>query len=227
MPASEATPRICARRDVVGALLLFTLHFTARAGNIEVEIKESGGTPVADAVVCATPLSGGTSALKGKAIVAQKNKQFVPYVTAIQKGTAVQFPNQDDVKHHIYSFSPAKKFELPLYAGTPAEPVVFDKAGLVTLGCNIHDWMIGYILVVETPWFAVTTGNGRAQLRGLPAGTYQVEVWQPRLKGPSARTAQRVAVSADNSPGTVSFRVDLKPDFRLRRGPTGTEEGYR
>ena len=114
MPASEATPRICARRDVVGAVLLFTLQFTVRAGNIEVEIKESGGTPVADAVVWATPLSGGTSALKGKAIVAQKDKQFVPYVTAIQKGTAVQFPNQDDVKHHIYSFSPAKKFELPL-----------------------------------------------------------------------------------------------------------------
>ena len=227
MPASEATPRISARRDVVGAVLLFTLQFTARAGNIEVEIKTSGDTPVADAVVCATPLSGGTSALKGKAIVAQKNKQFVPYVTAIQKGTAVQFPNQDDVKHHIYSFSPAKKFELPLYAGTPAEPVVFDKAGLVTLGCNIHDWMIGYILVVETPWFAVTTGDGRAQLRGPPAGTYQVEVWQPRLKGPSARTTQRVAVGADNSPGTLSFRVDLKPDFRLRRGPTGAEEGYR
>ena len=139
----------------------------------------------------------------------------------------MQFPNQDDVKHHIYSFSPAKKFELPLYAGTPAEPVVFDRAGLVTLGCNIHDWMIGYILVVETPWFAVTTGNGRAQLRGLPAGTYQVEVWQPRLKGPFARAAQRVAVSADNSPGTVNFRVDLKPDFRPRRGPTDAEEGYR
>src|SRR6266704_257185 len=165
MPASEAIPRICARRDVVGVVLLFTLQFAARAGNIEVEIKESGGTPVADAVVWATPLSGGTSALKGKAIVAQKDKQFVPYVTAIQKGTAVQFPNQDSVKHHIYSFSPAKRFELPLYAGTPANPVVFDKAGLVTLGCNIHDWMIGYILLVETPWFAVTTGNGRAQLR--------------------------------------------------------------
>jgi plastocyanin len=204
------------------ALLLFQFTGTAGAGNIVVAVKDKGGEPVEDAVVYALPVLGQPPSSKARAVVAQRNKQFVPYVSAVQVGSLVQFPNQDNVKHHIYSFSPAKKFELPLYSGTPADPIMFEKVGLVTLGCNIHDWMIAYILVVPTPWFSVTGPSGQAQLRDLPAGTYDVEIWQPRLKNSSSRPRQRAVVKADSS---VSFQLDLKPDFRLRRSPAPEDSG--
>lgn len=197
---------------------------TAGAGDLTVAVNDQNGKPVKDAVVYALPVAGQPPSRKAQGEVVQRNKQFVPYVSAVQVGSQVQFPNKDTVKHHVYSFSPAKKFELPLYAGTPAAPIAFDTPGLVTLGCNIHDWMIAYIVVVPTPWFRITDSSGAAQLRDLPAGSYDVEVWQPRLKNSSDRPRQRVAVKAD---ATVSFQLDLKPDFRLRRSPADSGDGYR
>jgi plastocyanin len=205
-------------------LLLFCAH-VANAGNIVITVKDQRGAPVNDAVVYALPLSGQSPSHKARAVVTQRNKQFVPYVSAIQAGSAVLFPNQDNVKHHVYSFSPAKKFELPLYSGIPAEPIVFETPGLVTLGCNIHDWMIAYILVVPTPWFTVIGPNGEGTLRDLPAGTYDLEIWQPRLKNTSSRPRQRTTVTAADI--QVNFQLDLKPDFRLRRSPADSGEGYR
>jgi len=202
-------------------LLLIHLAAAADAGNISVAVKDIDGAPVKDAVVYAIPVSGKPPAARAPAVVAQQDKQFVPYVSAVQVGSQVQFPNQDSVKHHLYSFSPAKKFELPLYSGTPAEPILFDKLGVVTLGCNIHDWMIGYILVVPTPWFAVTGADGEAKLRDLPAGTYDLEIWQPRLKDPLSRPRLRAPVDAN-----VSLQLDLKPDYRLRRSPADSSDGY-
>ena len=203
-------------------LIVFLLFVaTASAGDLTVAVKDQNGKPVQDAVVYALPLSGQPPLRKGRGEVVQRNKQLIPYVSAVQTGSLVEFPNKDTVKHHLYSFSPAKKFELPLYAGTPAEPILFDIPGLVTLGCNIHDWMIAYILVVPTPWFAVTDANGEARLRGLPAAC-DVEVWQPRLKNSSDRPRQRVAGGA-----AANFQLDLKPDFRLRRSPADSGDGYR
>jgi hypothetical protein len=93
----------------------------------------------------------------------------------------VSFPNRDDIRHQVYSFSPAKRFELRLYKGTPSEPVLFDKPGLVVLGCNIHDWMVGYIYVTDDPWFAVSDATGTLHLDALPAGRYQVTLWHPQM----------------------------------------------
>ena len=98
---------------------------------------------------------------------------------AVRTGTSVSFPNSDDIRHQVYSFSPAKRFELRLYQGTPSEPVLFDKPGLVVLGCNIHDWMLGYIYVTDDPWFAVSDEHGRAAIADLPAGRYAVTLWHP------------------------------------------------
>ncbi len=203
------------------ALLVLYAMARADAGNIVVAVRDNDGAPVKDAVVYAMPVSGKPPGTKAHAVVAQRDKQFVPYVSAIQVGSQVQFPNQDSVKHHLYSFSPAKKFELPLYSGTPPNPIVFDKPGLVTLGCNIHDWMIGYIMVVPTPWFTVTGADGEGKLHDLPAGTYNVEIWQPRLRDPSFRPHQRATADAN-----ISFQLDLKPDFRLRRSPADSGVGY-
>jgi hypothetical protein len=143
----------------------------------------------------------------------QHDKTFVPLVLAVPVGTAVSFPNRDNIRHHVYSFSRAKRFELPLYIGTPAAPVVFDRPGVVVLGCNIHDWMVGYIYVADTPYVAKTAEDGRARLAELPPGTYEVRVWHPRMRIESARTARTVVVAAGN-PGQVAFVVALKPDRR-------------
>ena len=206
-------------------LVVVTTASTASAGDLTVAVSDQNGKPVMDAVVYALPVSGQPPSRRMQSEVVQRNKQFIPYVSAVQAGSLVQFPNKDTVKHHVYSFSPAKKFELPLYAGTPPEPIAFDTPGVVTLGCNIHDWMIAYIVVVPTPWFRVTDSTGVVQLRGLPAGSYDVQVWQPRMKTSPGQLRQRVAMNADLP---LSFRLDLKPDFRLRRSPVdSTGDSYR
>src|SRR6476619_8209552 len=169
-------------RGLLYLAVLFPFASNLVAGSLEVMVKDEKGGPVCDAVVYA---SGGAtgSPSKKRTVIDQRDKQFIPYVTALQVGTSVLFPNSDNVRHHVYSFSPAKRFELPLYAGIPAEPVLFDKEGFVTLGCNIHDWMIAYVAVLTTPYFQVTGKEGQARLSNLPPGQYTVEVWQPSLKG--------------------------------------------
>jgi plastocyanin len=110
----------------------------------------------------------------------QRNKAFTPNLLVIQTGTQVSFPNFDTVRHHVYSFSPAHPFEIKLYAGTPAAPVLFDKAGTATLGCNIHDRMLAYIHVVDTPYFGVTDATGKVTI-DLPAGDHLARLWTPNL----------------------------------------------
>ena len=187
-------------------------------------VKNGKGAPVSDAVVYAKSSATAARAEK-KAVIDQQNKQFIPYVTAVQVGTSVMFPNKDNIRHHVYSLSPAKRFELPLYAGVPAEPVVFDKEGFVTLGCNIHDWMIAYVAVLATPYFQVTGRSGRAVLKDLAPGQYTVAVWHPLLKGQPDGAAQRVDVRQGDAKQLV-FSLDLKPDFRVRRAPGLSDGGY-
>ncbi|HZS16408.1 MAG TPA: methylamine utilization protein [Candidatus Udaeobacter sp.] len=208
---------------VLPAVLLFASNLPA--ASLEVTVKDDKGRPVADAVAYATA-AGLTSAPPEKhVIVDQRNKQFVPYVTAVQVGSAVNFPNSDNIRHHVYSFSPAKKFELPLYSGVPAEPVVFDKVGFVTLGCNIHDWMIAYIAVLPTPYFQVTKQDGHSVLKDLPPGQYTVQVWHPALKGRPEMLAQRVDVGGGTK--GLLFTLPLKHDLRAKRAPGLNTGGYR
>lgn len=161
----------------------------ARAASLSVEVTDAAGRPLADAAVYAA-LEGSRTQVGRKprrpVAIEQADLEFSPRVTVVQTGTAVSFPNRDSVRHHVYSFSPAKTFEIKLYAGTPAQPVVFDKAGEVVLGCNIHDEMRAFVYVVDTPYFARTDASGRARLEDLPAGAYAVGVWHPEQAGRQA-----------------------------------------
>jgi len=122
---------------------------------------------------------------------------FVPHVLPVQTGTAVRFPNSDDIRHQVYSFSSAKQFQIPLYKGTPANPVVFDRAGVVTLGCSIHDRMTAYVVVVDTPYFATTDKKGRGALASLGAGKYSLRVWYPEMTSEPAPVPLTLAASDD------------------------------
>jgi len=117
-----------------------------------------------------------------KAVMLQEHKQFAPFVLPVQIGTTVAFPNRDDFRHQVYSFSPAKTFELKLYGGSVVSTVTFDKEGAVALGCNIHDNMLAYIYVVGTPYFSATESDGQGKIGQLPAGSYAVKVWHPNQK---------------------------------------------
>ncbi len=179
----------------------------AGAASVEVTVKDARLAPLEDAVVYATAKSGArTERPPRTAEIAQKDRQFVPGVSVVQAGASVRFPNRDPFRHHVYSFSPAKVFEIKLYVGTPAEPVVFDKPGEVALGCNIHDSMVGYVLVVETPYFARTDKDGRARIEGLPAGDYALHVWH--FAQASAAAPKAIALKGEEL--AAAFTVPLK-----------------
>jgi plastocyanin len=162
----------------------------ALAASLNADIRDASGNPLADAVVYAETAGGGAARTKREVHIEQIDKTFVPHVTVVQTGTAVNFPNRDSIRHHVYSFSPAKTFEIKLFSGVPANPVTFDKAGEVVLGCNIHDQMIAYVLVVDTPYFAKTGKDGKAKFENLPAGNYRIKVWHHAAEAPAPQAVQ-------------------------------------
>jgi plastocyanin len=180
-----------------------------QAAALEVQVRDSSGAAVADAVVFAIPPTGPSDARGARTVsIEQRDREFTPFVTVLQTGTPVSFPNRDPILHHVYSFSPAKNFEIKLYSGTPPGEIVFDKPGVVTLGCNIHDWMIAYVVAVQTPHFGRTDAGGVARLRDLPAGAYEVRAWHPHQR--TALGPQRAALDAQSNE-RMAFVLDTSP----------------
>jgi len=211
---------------VLGVMLM-GLAGTAGAAELLATVRDQKAKPVSDAVVLAMPLDRKVFDLARpvRHVVDQVNKEFVPYVRVVFAGTSVSFPNKDNIRHHVYSFSPAKKFELALYSGVSAPPVLFDKAGVVVLGCNIHDWMIGYIYVADTPFFGKTEKEGQASLENLPPGDYQVRLWHPDMEKDEQATVQRVTVTDKTT--NLAWTIALKPSFRIPRPTGASSSGYR
>jgi plastocyanin len=217
--------RLLSRTPFVLAVL-FAGAVHAQNGEIVATVSDAQGRPLADAVIVAFPADGNvrlTTKARDDAIF-QVDKEFVPKVTPVLVGTAVAFPNNDTVRHHVYSFSPAKKFELPLYQGVPANPVVFDKPGVVVLGCNIHDWMVAYIYVSESPHFAKSGADGKATISDLVPRAYVVRAWHPQLEGEEEQTRKSVDLSKTRR-SEVSWSLRLKPEVRVRRAPATKQSG--
>jgi plastocyanin len=196
----------------------------AWAGAITAEITTEAGAPLADAVVYAVPAAGPVAAAGRTAQMIQENQEFVPFVLPVQVGTEVEFPNRDSFRHHVYSFSPAKRFELKLFSGNERQVVTFDQPGVVALGCNIHDNMLAYIFAVPTPYFAKTGEDGKAALN-VPAGAYTVKVWHPNQKAGSGDGAVTLTVAAD---GAAAFKaaLALKGERRTKKPGAKDETDY-
>lgn len=190
------------------ALLIVLLASSAAHASSLVQVTDSGGQPVQDAVVYAELASGPQLAKTADAEIQQKDKKFMPFVTVVQTGTSVSFPNNDTVRHHAYSFSPAKPFELKLYSGKPAAPIIFDKPGTVVIGCNIHDQMVAYIHVVDTPYFAKTDATGSARLPNMPAGKYVLKTWHP--KQPPAASIPEQGLQMDSNSPAIRVKLNYK-----------------
>lgn len=196
------------------------------AATLDVRLLDGQGQPLGNAVV--TLQDEALPVAAAKAVVDQRDKQFLPRVLAVRTGTLVAFPNSDNIRHHVYSFSPAKRFELRLYQGTPSEPVLFDNPGLVVLGCNIHDWMLGYVYVTDDPWFGVSDDSGRVRLE-VPAGTYQVSLWHPQLADMLPVAAGSLQIPSQGL--TQSYPLQLTGDaaqaFPRQPAPSAFGEAFR
>ena len=196
------------RLTVFAGLLAAAASAQASNAPVQVLVQDSAGRPLADAVVFLESAEARAAVRPAReAVIAQVDKRFSPAVSVVPVGTAVQFPNRDTVRHHVYSFSAVKPFELKLYTGTPATPVVFDRAGIAVLGCNIHDNMTAWVVVVETPYFARTAEGGRAALDAVPPGAYRLRAWHAGLPVGAPANDQPVQVV----PGGNQFSVRFAP----------------
>jgi len=180
-----------------------------QAAVLDISFTDATGAPLADAVALLEPATGKV-AVKPMADVeiSQAKRQFNPRVTLITTGTRVSFPNFDTVRHHVYSFSTIKTFELKLYAGVPAMPVVFDQPGVAVLGCNIHDTMAAWVVVSDTPWAARSVASGHARIEAVPPGSYLLRYWHPGLS-PNVEPPP-VPVTVGAADAELSARLPVK-----------------
>jgi plastocyanin len=178
------------------------------AGELSVRVVDAAGRPVHDAVVTLYPTSGARQPkLAGRYVVSQQNLQFHPFLTIIPVGADVSFPNLDNTKHHVYSFSSAKKFELKLFAKDQSRTVRFDKAGVVALGCNIHDQMSAFIVVTDSAWTQRTNAQGMVTFVDAPNAAARLTLWHPYLRAAGGTLQQMIAANQHNA----SFSVRLRP----------------
>jgi plastocyanin len=191
-------------RQHAAALLGVLCAEGALAGMVTVNVTTHSGGTAEDTVIVFDPLDAAPPASHDAAIIDQISKRFVPHVSVVRAGTKITFPNSDRIRHQVYSFSSAKTFSLKLYAGSPNTPVIFDQAGLVVLGCNIHDNMLAFVGVVDSPYFAKTTDSGAATLN-LPAGRYRLRAWHPNAV--AAIPSQEITVAA--APLSIPLAIDV------------------
>jgi len=195
----------------------------AAATTFTAEISDQDGKPVVNAVVSLVPDPKGpmpapTTRLTAEKTIDQRNETFLPLVTVIPKNGRVIFANNDQTTHQVYSFSAVKQFEMTLNRGQTSPPVAFDTLGVAALGCNIHDHMIAYVFVAESPWTALTGADGRAVIEDVPAGNYQAQVWHPKYPPRREQASARVVVSTNVTRWTANIRVRPATTTRSHAG---------
>jgi plastocyanin len=212
-------PKAGRARTVLLAALLLTRAATGFAATITATVTDDRGRLLPDAVVMISPAPG-TSAPPSEhsriatATIDQKDETFVPFVVVIHTGGSVTFRNSDQIRHHVYSFSPIHQFEMVQAPGETSPPVRFDKPGSAAIGCNIHDHMIAYIHVTDAPWAMVTDANGRAVIADVPPGHFVATVWHPRLRPGTEPPAMPLVLANENS--TLAVTIPVLPPRRAR-----------
>jgi plastocyanin len=214
LSARLRTSAVPDRRTAAVLALCSLLNFgaVARAATLVIHVLTADGHPLPGAVVTVHPLEGpARHTPPQRAVMDQVDRAFEPDLLVIPVGSTIEFPNSDSVSHQIYSFSPAKRFQLPLYRGKPYPPVPFETAGVVTLGCNIHDQMLAYVLVTDAPYFGRTDASG-AWTAEVTRGHYEVSLWHPRIRDDSADLERQLTVSeTDRAELTLRLAKPLQP----------------
>lgn len=183
----------------------------AGAADVAVLATDGDGQPLANAVIALDPPDGAPPPpAPDDRIIDQQHETFIPLVTILRRGGAVVFRNSDTTRHHAYSFSPVKRFELMQEPGEVSEPIRFDQPGVAAIGCNIHDHMVAYVYVADTPWTGLTDAAGRAVIRDVPAGPYRATAWHPRLRPGAAPPAQSATIGAAGT--ALAIRIPVLPE---------------
>lgn len=202
-------------------LLVLAAALPASAANLAVRVGD-GRQLVADAVVSVFPADGTARAavtpVPATATIDQRDLTFLPHVQVARPGGTAVFRNSDYTRHHVYSFSPAATFEMVLGPGERSGQVPLEDAGVVAIGCNIHDQMIAWLYVSDAPWMARTGADGEVGFEGLPAGDYRVVVWHPRLEAGKQAIARRVTLRG-SAASTLDVSLRLRPDVRTQPDP--------
>lgn len=213
--AVRPSPRLTGTFAAIAWLAIASVP--ALAGSLTVRIVDARGHPISDAVVtlksegAAVPLPRARNGYQ----VTQQDTQFHPFVTVVPVGTTVAFPNMDPFKHHVYSFSSAKRFELKLFARDQTRSVTFDRPGVVAIGCNIHDSMSAYIFVTDTVWSARSGANGMVVFRDTPAHAFNLQVWHPYLRAPGGITTRLMAAGSADRSETIAISLRPPPMHRM------------
>ena len=199
-------------KSALGLLLclLIAAIAPADAAEIAVAVRDQDGKAAVDAVVSVWPADRRAvpSASSQPHVIDQRNEAFVPFVTVMRRGDTLSFKNSDRTRHHVYSFSPVKPFEMVLNPGETSQALKFEQSGVAAIGCNIHDKMLAYAFVTDTPWAAQTDAQGRATIANLPKGKYRAEVWHPRMTIDGGAPEQTIVVDANVE---ATFEVRLNP----------------
>jgi plastocyanin len=205
-------------RRFAALLLCLGACSAAWTADLQVRVLQQNGKPLRGAVVTVHVIAASApAAAPVQAVMDQVNLAFAPDLLVIPVGSKVSFPNTDKVSHEVYSFSSAHPFKLGLYRGKPYPPEVFDRPGLVTLGCNIHDAMLAYILVTDAPYYGLTAADGAWAQTDVARGRYRVEIWSPRLAGATQTLQQEITVNAGEH-----VQTELRADRPLRPAPLNT-----
>lgn len=209
-PFSLLRPVALALSSLVAAAGLGLAARAAAPASLRVQVVDAAGLPVRDAVVeLRSPRTpAGPIRFPWKMGMVQKDRQFLPGTLIVARGSTVAFPNLDNVRHSIYSFSKAARFEIELYGRDQTRTHTFPVAGSVKLGCNIHDEMRGYIRVTDTPFAAKTDHNGFVTLTGVPQGAARLTVWHPQLRAPGNEITSAVTISG--AAQTERLKVSLR-----------------
>ena len=177
----------------------------ADAATVSIDVRGADGKPLAGAVVVVDAPKAPAAVPNGRYFVEQRDIQFQPQVLIVPVGATVGFPNRDRVRHHVYSFSKAKKFDLKLYGREDTRSITFDTPGIIALGCNIHDTMNGFIYVTASPFSRLTNAGGHVDLAGVPAGKVSITVWHPSIRAPGNRLSQPLMVGPKSASTTLTI----------------------
>ncbi|KAF7765156.1 hypothetical protein PCIT_a4480 [Pseudoalteromonas citrea] len=165
---------------------------------LEITVKDTLGKPLAGTAVW---LEGDLwpvkkASLLKKYSMGQRDRNFTPHALIVPQGASVEFPNFDSILHHVYSFSQPKAFELKLYRDKPQAPIHFTQPGVIELGCNIHDWMLGYILVVSSGVYGLTDEQGKVELplSDTQVGTAVLKVWHEQFENLNKPESQSLII---------------------------------
>ena len=185
-------------------MILLLLSHHSLANNINIQVKDPNQQSISGVIIYLTPLMNSqTSFINDKTVfISQNQKKFTPYIAVLQKGQNINFKNQDDITHHIYSVSGKNRFDFKIKSGEYKNDIQLNTLGEVAMGCNIHDWMSGYLLVVDTPYFEKTNSIGISTFENLPIGDYKVTVWHPQLE-------------TENNEFTQNIKINKAQDFEV------------